>query len=120
MCLEENSNGGDDRMMELDTIFDTISMFPLTTTSNDEHKNNNSNNNTSTTEKALEAVDCGLLLLKQQGLGSGAYVKSFLHNGYQISLNAAASQARPQAPSQEVASQATSTVSSSNTMCLGN
>jgi len=127
MCLEENSNGGDDRMMELDTIFDTISMFPITTTTttttntntNDEHNNNNGNNTAGTTstvpafEKALEAFDRGLLLLQKQGLGSGAYVKSFLHNGYQISLNVAASQATPQ----EVSLQATSTVSSSNTTC---
>ena len=86
MCQEGNEYGGDDRMIELNTIFDELSLFNVEDSSNGNDDDKDSNESES--DKAIRSVDRGLLLLQKQGLGSGAFVRSFLRSGYQISLNA--------------------------------
>jgi hypothetical protein len=88
MCQEGNDNGGDDRMIELNTIFDELSLFNVDESKSSGSGNGNGNGKDSERDKAIKSVDRGLLLLQKQGLGSGAFVRSFLRSGYQISLNA--------------------------------
>ena len=90
MCQEGNEYGGDDRMIELNTIFDELSLFNVDESSNSNGSGNDDDKdgNESESDKAIRSVDRGLLLLQKQGLGSGAFVRSFLRSGYQISLNA--------------------------------
>ncbi|OEU23187.1 SET domain-containing protein [Fragilariopsis cylindrus CCMP1102] len=90
MCQEGNEYGGDDRMIELNTIFDELSLFNVEESNNSNGNGNDDDKdgNESESDKAIKSVDRGLLLLQKQGLGSGAFVRSFLRSGYQISLNA--------------------------------
>ena len=70
MCDEGNRYGGDDRMVELSSLQDSIPVLAA------EGK----------PREAIASIEKCLDLLEQQGFGrtSGAFVKTLLHQGYQI------------------------------------
>uniref|UniRef100_A0A7S4J8V8 SET domain-containing protein n=2 Tax=Odontella aurita TaxID=265563 RepID=A0A7S4J8V8_9STRA len=70
MCTEGNSNGGDDRMTELNSLQEDIAFLTAS----------------GKPQAAIRAVERCLSLLEEQGIGSGAFVKPILHYGYMISV----------------------------------
>jgi hypothetical protein len=70
MCLEGNMKGGDDRMLELNSLQEDISLLART----------------GNPKEAMHSVEQCLKFLDQQGIGTGVFVKPILHYGYQISL----------------------------------
>jgi hypothetical protein len=70
MCCEGNDFGGDDRMMELSSLHEDISLFAASNMSHD----------------AIKAVDLCLALLQQQGIGTSSVCKPIFNWGYQISM----------------------------------
>lgn len=70
MCREGNAMGGDDRMVELNSLYEDISFYAAG----------------GKPEEAIRAVNRCLELLGEQGIGVGAFTKPILHYGYQISL----------------------------------
>ena len=70
MCLEGNTNGGDERMIKIKTLHDDIAF------------------QSSTGIAALESVEKCLDLMKEQGIGGGAFTKSIYHRGHDICIAA--------------------------------
>lgn len=73
MCREGNDNGGDERMIEIQNLQEDIAQQ---SSSGLVSKIN--------VEGQLASVTKCLALMKQQGLGGGAFTKSVLHHGYDI------------------------------------
>ena len=73
MCREGNANGGDERMMEIQNLQEDIA---LQSSSGLVSKIN--------AEGQLASVTKCLALMKDQGLGGGAFTKSLLHQGFEI------------------------------------
>jgi hypothetical protein len=71
MCTEGNRFGGDDRMMEISSLQEDISMEAQT----------------GDPKAAIAAVERCLTLLKEQAISIGAYMQPILHYGYQISMD---------------------------------
>ncbi|KAL3898159.1 MAG: hypothetical protein SGARI_006743 [Bacillariaceae sp.] len=70
MCQEGDQSGGDARMVELNALQEDISLLAQS----------------GQPKAAIEAVERCRGLLKEQGIGSGVFVKAVLHLGYQVSL----------------------------------
>ena len=75
MCREGNATGGDERMMEIQALQEDLA---LQTSSGTVSK--------ADVEGQLASVRKCLVLMKEQGLGGGAFTKSILHHGYDICL----------------------------------
>ena len=73
MCEQGNDHGGDDRMVDLQSLQNNIPVLAA------EGKS----------REAIASIDRCLQLLEDQGFGrrSGAFVKSLLHQGYQVASN---------------------------------
>ena len=67
MCLEGNTNGGDEKMMQIKMLQDEIALSAGLI----------SKNGTSSIEKCLA-------LMNEQGIGGGVFTKSLYHQGYEI------------------------------------
>mmetsp|Transcript_8122 Transcript_8122/g.17557 ORF Transcript_8122/g.17557 Transcript_8122/m.17557 type:complete len:360 (+) Transcript_8122:130-1209(+) len=76
MCREGNANGGDDRMLEIQSLQEDIS---LRTSGGVKSKSIGS---------ALDDIKRCITLMKEQGIGGGAFTKSIYHHGYDICLAA--------------------------------
>jgi hypothetical protein len=70
MCCEGNTIGGDDRMAQIKSLHENVSLCAAS----------------GKAEEAIQCVDECLKLLKEQGIGSGVFTKPLLHYGYQIAL----------------------------------
>ena len=77
MCREGNENRGDERMMEIQALQEDIALQLSSGTMP-----------AAEVECQLATVRKCLLLMKEQGLGGGAFTKSIFHHGYQICLAA--------------------------------
>ncbi|CAJ1934017.1 unnamed protein product [Cylindrotheca closterium] len=71
MCEEGNRFGGDDRMIEINSLQEDISMLAQT----------------GDPKIAIDAVERCLSLLKEQSISIGAYRQPLLHYGYQIAMD---------------------------------
>ncbi|CAJ1934015.1 unnamed protein product [Cylindrotheca closterium] len=71
MCEEGNRFGGDDRMIEISSLQEDISMLAQT----------------GDPQAAIAAVERCLSLLKEQGISIGPYMKPILYYGYQIAID---------------------------------
>jgi len=70
MCVEGNDSGGDDRMAELKSLHEDVSLYEAG----------------GQPEIAIQSLDRCLALMGEQGIGTWPFVKPILHYGYQISL----------------------------------
>lgn len=70
MCLENNHDGGDDRMLKLDALQEDVSLLAAS----------------GKPEAAIEAIEQCLELLREQRIDTGALVKPLLHYGYQVAM----------------------------------
>ncbi|KAL7536532.1 hypothetical protein ACHAXR_009276 [Thalassiosira sp. AJA248-18] len=72
MCLEGNTNGGDERMVEIQSLQEEISLFsPVRLTAGK-------------AAAALDSIRRCLALMEEQGIGGGVFTKSIFHHGYDI------------------------------------
>jgi hypothetical protein len=77
MCREGNANGGDQRMMEIQALQEDIAL-----------QSSSGLVSTTDAEGQLASVKKCLALMKEQGLGGGAFTKSLFHHGYDVCLAA--------------------------------
>eukprot|EP00985_Skeletonema_marinoi_P016920 scaffold9202_cov103-Skeletonema_marinoi.AAC.2 len=77
MCREGNANGGDERMLKIQALQEDIAM-----------QSSSGLVSTTDVEGQLASVKKCLALMKEQGLGGGAFTKTIFHHGYDICLAA--------------------------------
>ena len=75
MCTEGNVNGGDERMLEIQSIQNEISSLVSI-----------ADMSTTKAAAALSSVKRCLGLMDEQGIGGGAFSKSLLHSAYELCL----------------------------------
>ena len=71
MCVEGNSKGGDDRMIELNSLQEDISMLAASNKG----------------EAAIQNIDRCLALMEEQDIGNGVFISPLLHYGYLVSCS---------------------------------
>mmetsp|Transcript_18626 Transcript_18626/g.34290 ORF Transcript_18626/g.34290 Transcript_18626/m.34290 type:complete len:360 (-) Transcript_18626:127-1206(-) len=74
MCVEGNTNGGDERMIEIQSLQEEISLLSSVVLTSDK------------ATAALDSIEKCLALMEKQGIGGGVFTKSIYHHGYDICL----------------------------------
>ena len=91
MCVDGNKNGGDERMMKIQSLQEDIALSSISmlVSSNKDSSSSSSSSSLTINEKetsALESVTKCLALMNEQGIGGGVYTKSIYHHGYDICM----------------------------------
>ena len=75
MCMEGNLKGGDERMVEIQSLQQDIALSSMI-----------SKDSANSVEKSLESVTKCLKLMEEQGIGRGVYTKTIYHHGYTLCM----------------------------------
>ncbi len=87
MCLEGNDDGGDDRMMTICDLHESIALSSsliLSSHSSSLAARSAGDASAASASAALRSVDECLALMKRQGICGGAFTKSIYHRGYAV------------------------------------